>query len=351
LLARRTEAADRVARLTAIGVLLGTLLAAGLALLVNVLLANFAAAQETAAHKLAEQNEQLQSQAVELELMNDQLAEQAAEMESQTEQLQQNATELELQRDELQQAAEELVQRTEAAEDANRAKMSFLRAMSHELRTPLNAIGGYAELLELGIRGPLTDAQRQDLGRIIGSQRHLLSLINDILNFAKLEAGRVDFTIRPCPVHEILAGIEPLVRPQIEMKGLTYTYSAGNDDLAVEADPEKVRQILLNLLSNAIKFTPPGGRISIEVTAEADSVAIQVADTGIGIPIDRLGSIFEPFVQAHRTLSESTEGTGLGLAISRELARAMLGDLTVDSQTNHGSRFQLELPRAVIVNR
>ncbi len=349
-MAERLRAAERQGRLTALGVVVGTLLAGALALLVNLLLASYAAAQETAARRLAQQNDLLQSQAVELELMNEQLTEQAAELESQTEQLQQNAIELELQRDELQQATEELVQRTEVAEEANRAKVSFLRAMSHELRTPLNAIGGYAELLELGIRGPLTDAQRQDLGRIVGSQRHLLSLINDILNFAKLEAGRVHFEIRPCSVGEILAGIEALVLPQIELKGQTYTWAAGDQDLALNADSERVRQILLNLLSNAIKFTPQGGRIAVTVTPNAESIGIQVTDTGIGIPADRLSSIFEPFVQVHRTLSEANEGTGLGLAIRRELARAMLGDLTVESEPGHGSTFALELPRAVIVN-
>jgi signal transduction histidine kinase len=222
--------------------------------------------------------------------------------------------------------------------------------MSHELRTPLNAIGGYAQLLEMGVHGPLTEAQQDALARIQRSQRHLLGLINDVLNFAKLEAGAVSYDIGDVPVAPVIAGLELLVAPQMANKSLTYQCGAIPPRLAVRADADKLQQIMLNLLSNAIKFTPTGGRLTLSVNEADDSVAICVADTGIGIPADRFGSIFEPFVQLGRSSSGGTatgqEGTGLGLAISRDLARAMHGDLTVRSTVGAGSVFELRLPRA-----
>ena len=250
--------------------------------------------------------------------------------------------------------AEETLRQSEArlriamreAEEANRAKTEFLTTMSHELRTPLNAIGGYAQLLSLGIRGPLSDEQRRDLERIDKSQRHLLSLINDILNFAKLEAGRVDFDIVPISMSAVLAGIEPLVTPQLSEKALRYDDHRAACDAVVLADDEKVRQVLLNLLSNAIKFTPAGGSIEVECTSAGDTVSIAVSDTGIGIPEEKLGAIFEPFVQVGRRLASTHEGTGLGLSISRNLARGMGGDLVAHSEIGGGARFTLLLRRA-----
>jgi signal transduction histidine kinase len=250
--------------------------------------------------------------------------------------------------------AEETLRESEArlrkaiqeAEDANRAKTEFLTTMSHELRTPLNAIGGYAQLLSLGIRGPLSEEQRQDLERIDKSQRHLLSLINDILNFAKLEAGRVDFDIEPVSVAAVLANIEPLVMPQLHAKELRYDDHRLDCDIVVLADEEKVRQILLNLLSNATKFTPSGGSIEVDCSRDGTTAALTVNDTGVGIPLEKLGAIFEPFVQVGRGLASAHEGTGLGLSISRNLARAMGGDLIAQSEVGQGARFTLLLPCA-----
>jgi signal transduction histidine kinase len=241
-------------------------------------------------------------------------------------------------------ARREVEQARDEAQAANRAKSEFLAVMSHELRTPLNAIGGYAELLEMGIRGPVTRAQLDDLRRIQLSQRHLLGLINEVLNYAKLETGTVDFNITDVPVGEALAAAELLVRPQARSKGLTLSVPAVPPTLTVRADAEKLRQILVNLASNAVKFTDPGGRIEILCASAGDRARIQIRDTGMGIPADKLDSIFDPFVQVRSDLSRPHQGTGLGLAISRDLAVRMAGDLTVESALDVGSTFTLTLP-------
>ena len=232
------------------------------------------------------------------------------------------------------------------AEEANRAKSQFLATMSHELRTPLNAIAGYSELLKLELRGPITPEQREDLERIDRSQRHLLSLINDVLNFAKIEAGHVAVHTTAMGMSEVVQSLREFVEPQLREKGLTFTMPNEFKDAEACADPDKVRQILINLLSNAIKFTPEGGHISLEFEEDAETITITVADDGVGIPRDKLDAIFEPFVQVNRDYTSRHEGTGLGLAISRDLARRMGGDLTAVSEVGKGSRFSLVLPRA-----
>jgi signal transduction histidine kinase/CheY-like chemotaxis protein len=232
------------------------------------------------------------------------------------------------------------------AEVANKAKSEFLANMSHELRTPLNAIGGYAQLLSSGIRGPVTDLQIADLDRIARNQHHLLSLINDILNFAKLEAGRVRFVLKDVSMNETLGQLEALVAPQLEQKQLRYEYHCCDPSYTAYADPERLQQILLNLLSNAIKFTAPGGKIMVTCDAKRDVMLVRVRDTGIGMPADKLEHIFEPFVQLDRGQVGSSMGTGLGLAISRDLAREMGGDLTAQSAIDEGSTFTLTVPRS-----
>ena len=231
-----------------------------------------------------------------------------------------------------------------AAEEANRAKSVFLATMSHELRTPLNAIAGYAELLALGVRGPVTEGQRSDIERIQRNQRHLLSLINDILNLARVEAGQVEFDIVDVPIAQLLAGAEAVIAPQLAMKGLQYTYAPCDEAELVRADAERVMQVLANLLGNAVKFTDRGGSVTLSCEAVGDMMAVRVADTGRGIPSDKQDEIFEPFVQIGRGHS-ADEGTGLGLAISRDLAKRMGGSLTVDSVAGEGSTFTLWLPR------
>jgi len=236
------------------------------------------------------------------------------------------------------------------AEAASRVKSQFLAVMSHELRTPLNAIGGYAELMEMGIRGPITPEQREDLGRIQMSQRHLLGLINEVLNYAKLETGAVAYHLSNVPLAEAVGAAEVLVAPQLRAKGLAYGTTGCGPGIVARADPDKLRQILLNLLSNAIKFTNarPGlhGRVDVACAADGARAYVTVSDTGIGIPADKLQAIFEPFVQVDARLTRPHEGTGLGLAISRDLARGMGGDLTAESVAGVGSRFTLALPCA-----
>ncbi|HET9986784.1 MAG TPA: PAS domain S-box protein [Longimicrobiales bacterium] len=229
-------------------------------------------------------------------------------------------------------------------EAANKAKSEFLAAMSHELRTPLNAIGGYVDLLALGIRGPVTPQQVEDLERIRRSQQHLLGIINDLLNFSRIEAGRVSYDIGPVALHQVLETVQGMIEPQALARGITIVAHDCPPDAVALADRGKVEQILLNLLSNAVKFTSAGGTITLSCAVAADVVALAVQDTGLGISPEKLEAIFEPFVQVGRSLSSPHEGTGLGLAISRDLARAMGGDLGVESVVGVGSTFTLTLP-------
>jgi signal transduction histidine kinase len=247
--------------------------------------------------------------------------------------------------EELERTAQRLAERTAAAEEANRAKSQFLANMSHELRTPLNAIGGYSDLMDMGIRGPVTPQQHEDLSRIRASQRHLLGLINEVLNYAKVEAGSVHYNMTDVSVREALASAESLVEPQAHAKGLVLEVMGCPAELRVRADEEKLRQILANLLSNAVKFTP-AGRVRLWCEREGEEALFHVLDTGVGVEEDRLEQIFEPFVQIRSDLTRTEEGTGLGLAISRSIAEAMQGSLTAQSTLGVGSTFTLRLPIA-----
>jgi signal transduction histidine kinase len=232
------------------------------------------------------------------------------------------------------------------AEHANSAKTLFLRAMSHELRTPLNAISGYTEILEMGIRGTVNGEQAKDLGRIKRAASYLLRLINDVLTVARLEGARPLHVIS-IAVNPLLSEVEGLCALQAKARGLTLTINQCERDLLAAADAERFQQILLNLITNAIKFTPKGGTVSVTSEGDGTVVRVRVNDTGIGVGLLDIDRVFEPFVQVDRHLTNATQqGVGLGLSISRELARAMQGDLTLESTEGVGSTFTLTLPIA-----
>jgi len=321
------------------------------------------AAEEQARSLAAEQAARAEAErrSEELRLLSEQLEEQAIELEQQREEAQTLSEELEQANDQLQRALGEANEARGSAEaeaaraaDASRAKSDFLATMSHELRTPLNAIAGYTQLLDMGLRGPVTPAQHEDLERILRSQAHLTTLINEVLSYARLESGSITYTVRPTLVTTAASNAMALVEPQRVAKDISLDVRlpevVNGSPFYVIADQDKLQQILINLLSNAVKFTPQGGQIMVELSTEPDQrgmATLRVSDTGVGIPDDKLQAIFEPFVQVGRSLSSPGEGTGLGLAISRDLARGMGGDLTAESTEGKGSVFTLTLPRAV----
>ena len=244
-----------------------------------------------------------------------------------------------------QERALDAARKAAASEEASRTKGEFLAAMSHELRTPLNAIGGYAELLAMGVRGPVTEDQVEDLHRISRSQQHLLGIINDILNFSRVEAGAVSYDYSAVPVSSVIEAVGHMLEPQAISKGVKLEVHECPTHVVAWADRARVEQIVINLLSNAVKFTKKGS-VKLECDwHDSERISIAVTDTGLGIPADHLEKIFEPFVQVGRSLTHSHEGTGLGLAISRDLARAMGGDILVTSELEKGSQFRLILPR------
>lgn len=291
------------------------------------------------AGELREANAHLEDLMAELQMQQDQLQEQAAHLEEATE-------ELRVTNEELLDRMNEAEGLRAIADEANHAKSTFLAVMSHELRTPMNAIGGYVQLLEMGIHGPVTEAQLEALHRIDAAQRHLLRLINDVLNLARIEAGRVDYAMEFVSVADMVTEVTPMIEPQLGAREVTFAVHV-DPSLIAWADREKVQQVLLNLLGNAAKFTPAGGSVDVGTSQSRDGerARIHVRDTGIGIPPEKLGRVFEPFVQVDPSHTRRAQGTGLGLAISRDLARGMGGDLTADSVPGEGSTFTLHLPR------
>ena len=241
-----------------------------------------------------------------------------------------------------------LLQKADAArldaESANRAKSDFLAVASHELRTPLNAIAGFAQLIALGIRGPVTEAQQADLEKIRRSQVALTGLINELLSFARLERGAVRYDLETVVVGDVVARAGEMVEELMRERNITFVRPDPSAPVLARADADKVQQVLLNLLSNALKFTAEGGRVELSFGEHDGRVAIKVSDTGRGIPADKLEAIFHPFVQVDQSRVRDQPGIGLGLSISRDLAQGMGGDLSVESTVGQGSTFTLSVP-------
>jgi signal transduction histidine kinase len=231
-----------------------------------------------------------------------------------------------------------------AADLANEAKTQFLGNMSHELRTPLNAIAGFVELIDIGIPGPVNEQQHSALARIKANQELLLALITEILNFAKIESGRIEYRTAAVPMLQALTDVSEMLSVAIHDKELALDGPRGDPTVTAWADPDRVRQIIVNLVMNAVKYTNKGGTISLECSAEGDRAIVRVSDTGPGIEPAKLDTIFEPFIRLTPGLADYQGGVGLGLTISRDLARGMAGDLIVESTIGVGSRFTLSLP-------
>ena len=265
------------------------------------------------------------------------------EAELREEEIRAIADQLERHSNELEKRKQEAEDARHRADEANQVKGQFLAAMSHELRTPLNAIGGYADLLLLGVVGPVNATQREHLERIKRSQTHLLTIINDILSFTRIEAGQLTYHFGIVSLNDAAESVCKLLSGQAQLKGLKLRHERADGPAYAWADRAKVEQIILNLVSNAIKFTDKG-EVVIKTRSDGDRATIQVCDTGWGIASDQQEAVFEPFVQVGRSLSSQREGTGLGLSISRDLARAMHGDVTLESQVDAGSTFTVSLP-------
>ena len=234
-----------------------------------------------------------------------------------------------------------------AAELANRSKSQFLGRMSHELRTPLNGIAGFTELIAMGTRGPVTEKQQVALARIKANQEHLVAMISEILDFVRVESGRMEYVNAPVSMALAASDTLEMLGGAISAKGVSVFTPPCEGSPEAWADPDRVRQILVNLVMNAVKYTPgEGGTITLSCATVGETVVAEVADTGPGIPVAKLNTIFEPFEQLTASLTDRQGGVGLGLAISRDLARGMSGDLTVASSVGVGSRFTLTLPLA-----
>jgi signal transduction histidine kinase len=229
------------------------------------------------------------------------------------------------------------------AERANNSKTDFLAVMSHELRTPLTAIMGYEELLSDGITGPITELQKQQLGRINASARHLLGLIDEILTFARVDIGRERVRWESMSINHTLADAASLVQPMAADKKLEFVVELLDEDQTIQTDGTKLRQMLVNLLSNGIKFTDKG-QVRLGCAVTNGTLEIQIADTGVGIAAENIEDIFEPFWQAEQTATRKAGGTGLGLSVTRKLARLLGGDVTVASRMGAGTTFLLTLP-------
>ena len=303
-------------------------------------------ALRNANRRLEDQANELEQQATELQAQAAELEELAAELEHRLDDSMLLSRKLTAANEDLQQAVGEAKRAKEDAESANRVKSEFLATISHELRTPLNAISGYADLMDAGVHGNLPIEYRDYLDRIRKSNTHLLELISGLLDFSKLEAGKLPLKVAPVSVSDIVGRLSPMVASQALAKNQQLHIERPADDLRVQADPERAVQVLLNLVSNAIKFTPNDGRIEVTTERRGQVVIVRVRDNGPGIPDGDSDRVFDPFVQLDKSLTRNHQGAGLGLAISRDLARAMGGDVALETSGGRGATFALTLRSA-----
>jgi signal transduction histidine kinase len=236
----------------------------------------------------------------------------------------------------------------EAARSATLAKSRFLASVSHELRTPLNGIIGFSELMHDGKLGPVTEEHKEVLDDILTSARHLLQLINDILDLSKVEAGRMEFRPEPIRIQTLVYEVCDVMRPLAERKRIVLSVDTPSDLTAV-IDPSKFKQVLYNYLSNAVKFTPQGGKVQVRVTREPNSwFRLEVEDTGVGIAPQEIARLFQEFQQLPNNRN-ADQGTGLGLALTRHIVEAQGGSVAVRSVPGSGSVFSAVLPLVTVL--
>jgi len=248
--------------------------------------------------------------------------------------------------DDLQRSNKLLFEANSQLRAATEAKSAFLAHMSHELRTPLNAIIGFSDLLIYGVAGEINNQQRQCLEDILSSGKHLLSLINDILDLSKVEAGKIDIRPESLRLADVVDDAVTTVKPMIDESKHKLVISVAEDLPPVYGDRNRLKQILLNLLSNAIKFTPDGGKLSLETSREGNFCKVSMVDNGIGIRKEDQTSIFEPFTQLDTQPGERKQGTGLGLALTKQLVELLGGKIWVESEYGKGSQFSFTIPFA-----
>ncbi len=237
----------------------------------------------------------------------------------------------------------EIAEKSRELEVASQHKSEFLANMSHELRTPLNAIIGFSEVLAQGMFGEINEKQTEYLQDILESGRHLLSLINDILDLSKIEAGRMELELADFDLSQAIQNALTLVRERALRRGIALQHAIDDRVADIRADERKLKQVLLNLLSNAIKFTPEGGRIEVRAAPADGTVEVSVTDTGVGIAPGDQDAVFEEFRQVGAT-DKKAEGTGLGLTLSRKFVELHGGKIWVQSEVGHGSTFSFTLP-------
>jgi signal transduction histidine kinase len=271
-------------------------------------------------------------------------AELESNVEKRTRQLRETNEKLQLEVTERERVQRELINAKELADAANHAKSSFLANMSHELRTPLNAVIGFSELLEQEIFGTLTDKQRSYVGNVLISGRHLLQLVNDILDISKVEAGRMDLVCEWTHLGSIVDIVRSVIQAQAAKKGINLEVSITKALPEIYLDPGRIKQVLYNLVSNGIKFTPRGGTVRLSAYLADDHVAIDVADTGVGIAAENLPRLFHEFEQIPQSRGVRPEGTGLGLALTKRLVALHGGEVSVQSKVGQGSVFSVWLP-------